>query len=194
MTFAEVADMHVASHEAGWRSPRHRQQWRHSLRDYVLPAIGELPVSRVDTGAVMKIIEPLWREKTETASRLRGASKPCSTMQKRVVGARARTRRAGAGISIIFCRNAAWYARHAPRGAAVARHRRFMQRLRRNSSISARCVEFLILTACCALEGDRACARDMDNSRTAHDKGRREHRVPLSEPSMAVLRDGTDRH
>jgi hypothetical protein len=42
------------------------------LRDYVLPAIGGLPVSRVDTGAVMKIIEPLWREKTETASRVRG--------------------------------------------------------------------------------------------------------------------------
>src|SRR5262249_52809986 len=41
MTFGEVADRHIASREAGWRSPRHRQQWRHSLRDYVLPAIGD---------------------------------------------------------------------------------------------------------------------------------------------------------
>ena len=72
MTFSEVADMYIAAHEAAWRSPKHHQQWRNTLRDYVLPAIGDLPGGSVDTGAVMKIIEPLWRFKTETASRVRG--------------------------------------------------------------------------------------------------------------------------
>jgi hypothetical protein len=64
--------MYIAAHEASWRSSKHPQQWRNTLRDYVLPVFGELPVATVDTGAVVKIIEPLWREKTETASRVRG--------------------------------------------------------------------------------------------------------------------------
>jgi hypothetical protein len=72
MTFSQVADMYLDAHEASWRNPKHRQQWHNTLRDYVLPAIGALPVGDVDTGAVMRIIEPLWREKTETASRVRG--------------------------------------------------------------------------------------------------------------------------
>ena len=67
ITFAQVADMFLDAHEASWRNPRHRQQWRNTLRDYVLSAIGDLPVGSVDTSAVVKIIEPLWREKTETA-------------------------------------------------------------------------------------------------------------------------------
>jgi hypothetical protein len=72
MTFREVADMYVAAHEAGWRSQKHIQLWHSTLRDYVLPAIGNLPVASVDTGAVIKIIEPVWRERTTTASRVRG--------------------------------------------------------------------------------------------------------------------------
>jgi hypothetical protein len=72
ITFAQVVEMYLAAHEASWRNPKHRQQWRNTLRDYVLPEIGDLPVGGVDTGAVVKIIEPLWREKTETASRVRG--------------------------------------------------------------------------------------------------------------------------
>jgi hypothetical protein len=59
MRFGEVADMYLAAYEASWRNPKHHQQWRNTLRDYVLPAIGDLPVGSVDTGAVMKIIGPL---------------------------------------------------------------------------------------------------------------------------------------
>src|SRR5262245_43520289 len=72
ITFAQVADMYLAAHERGWRNPKHRQQWHNTLRDYVLPVLGNLPVGSVDIGAVVKIVEPLWREKTETASRVRG--------------------------------------------------------------------------------------------------------------------------
>jgi integrase len=72
VTFRTAAVAYVKAHEAGWRNERHRQQWSGSLRDYVLPTLGDLPVAAVDTGAVMQIIEPLWGEKTETASRVRG--------------------------------------------------------------------------------------------------------------------------
>ena len=61
----------MASHEDAWRNSVHRNQWRRSLATYAYPALGDLPVAAIDTGLVMKIIEPLWKSKTETASRVR---------------------------------------------------------------------------------------------------------------------------
>jgi Arm DNA-binding domain len=72
MTFTQVSDMYIRAHETAWRSPQHQRQWRSSLSRYVTPVIGDMPVAVVDTAAVMKIIEPLWKEKAETGSRVRG--------------------------------------------------------------------------------------------------------------------------
>lgn len=58
--------------EDSWRSPKHRQQWRHTLSTYVYPFIGDLPVAEVDTAHVLSILEPIWKAKAETASRVRG--------------------------------------------------------------------------------------------------------------------------
>ena len=55
-----------------WRNAKHRQQWRNTLDTYAAPFLGKLPVAQVGVGEVMRVLEPLWREKTETASRLRG--------------------------------------------------------------------------------------------------------------------------
>src|ERR1043166_6265887 len=68
MTFADAAEAYIASHQAGWRDPRSALQWRASLRDYVNPAIGALPVEAIDTGLVMKCLSPIWTTRTETAS------------------------------------------------------------------------------------------------------------------------------
>jgi hypothetical protein len=57
MTFAQVADMYVAAHEASWRSERHRQQWHNSLRDYMLPALGAMAVADITTAEVMRVLE-----------------------------------------------------------------------------------------------------------------------------------------
>ncbi len=72
MTFDECRDAYIASHEAGWRSAVHRQQWSATLAAYVSPVFGHLPVDTVDTGLVLKALEPIWTAKTETASRVRG--------------------------------------------------------------------------------------------------------------------------
>ncbi len=71
-TFAEVAVAYIAAHAASWRNAKHRQQWRNTLDTYAQPVLGNLGVAMVDTGAVMRVLEPIWREKPETASRLRG--------------------------------------------------------------------------------------------------------------------------
>jgi Arm DNA-binding domain len=71
-TFEECARALIASHEASWKNAIHRAQWRSTLATYVYPHIGALPVSVVDTDQVMKILEPIWKTKPETASRVRG--------------------------------------------------------------------------------------------------------------------------
>ncbi len=62
----------MAAHRASWRNPRQDAQWSSSLRGYVYPVLGELPVEAVDVALVMKIVEPLWNTKNETGTRVRG--------------------------------------------------------------------------------------------------------------------------
>jgi integrase len=195
MTFAQVADMFIAAHEAGWRNPKHRQQWRNTLRDYVLPSIGDLPVGNIDTSVVMRILEPLWREKVETATRVRGRIESCLDY------ARARGWREG--------ENPARWRGHLdhllPRRSKVRRVEHhaalpwreigaFMAVLRSNSSISARCLEFVVLTAGRSGEARGARWREIDLAHAvwtipaSRMKAAKEHRVPLPDPAVGVLR------
>lgn len=72
ITFEQAAERYLAAHEAGWKNPKHRQQWHNTLGAYAFPVIGALPVADIETDHVVGILRPLWQEKTETASRLRG--------------------------------------------------------------------------------------------------------------------------
>jgi integrase len=72
LSFRQVADMYISAHEASWRSPKHRLEWSSSLERYAYPIVGDAAVNAVDTGAVMRVIEPIWRTKAETAGRVRG--------------------------------------------------------------------------------------------------------------------------
>jgi Phage integrase central domain/Arm DNA-binding domain len=72
MTFEEAARQYYAAHEATWSNRKHRQQFQNTMRDYVLPKIGKLAVAAVDTGQVLRVIEPLWQQKPATANKTRG--------------------------------------------------------------------------------------------------------------------------
>lgn len=72
ITFNKAADAFIAANESGWRSDKHGEQWRNTLKTYASPVIGELPVSEVNTAMVLKILQPIWAIKTETATRIRG--------------------------------------------------------------------------------------------------------------------------
>jgi integrase-like protein/Arm domain-containing DNA-binding protein len=71
-TFAECCTEYITAHEAGWRNAKHRQQWRNTLATYVLPVLGPLPVQSIDRALVLRVLDPIWKEKPETASRIRG--------------------------------------------------------------------------------------------------------------------------
>lgn len=72
ITFKECGEAYVTAHEAAWSNDKHRAQWRATLSRYVYPVIGAKPVKAVDTALAVKILEPIWSKKPETASRVRG--------------------------------------------------------------------------------------------------------------------------
>jgi hypothetical protein len=72
MTFRECALAYIQAHRAGWSNAEHSKQWPTSLERFAYPAIGDLPIDAIDLGLVLKVIEPIWSTKPETASRVRG--------------------------------------------------------------------------------------------------------------------------
>lgn len=69
-TFKDCAERFIASQEAGWKNPKHRQQWANTLSTYAYPVIGDMSVENITTDHVLRILEPIWETKTETASRV----------------------------------------------------------------------------------------------------------------------------
>ena len=148
ITFKECAERYMAAHEAAWRNPSHRKQWLVSLATYVYPAIGGLSVSAIDTALVTTILEPIWTAKAETASRIR------ARIEKVIDWAKARGYRDG--------ENPARWKGHLdnlfPARSKVAKpvHHpalpyqelpAFMATLRARNGLTARALEFTILTA-----------------------------------------------
>ena len=72
VTFEECSKRFIASHQAAWRNAKHYAQWASTLETYAFPVFGKLPTQVVDVGLVLKAIEPIWATKPETASRVRG--------------------------------------------------------------------------------------------------------------------------
>jgi integrase len=195
MTFQQCAEAYIATHRAGWRNPRHAEQWPATLGAYVYPVFGSLPVQAVDVGLVMKAIEPLWATKTETASRVRGR------IESVLDWATARGYRQGENPArwrghlenLLPRRSKVQRVRHHP-AMPYSELAAFMAELRDQEGIAARALEFAILTAARTGEVSGATWSEIDlegrlwTIPAERMKGGREHRVPLSEPALAILR------
>jgi hypothetical protein len=72
VTFKAAAEAYSALHEQKWRNAKHRKQFLASLVCYAYPVLGDMTVSAIDTAAVLRVVEPIWLSKTETANRVRG--------------------------------------------------------------------------------------------------------------------------
>ena len=191
-TFAAIADALMAAKEAGWRNAKHRAQWRMTLETYASP-LRSRPVDEIDTAAVLAVLTPLWREKPETASRVRGR------IEAVLDAAKAQGHRSGENP-------AAWrgHLSHLlPKRQKLSRGHHaamayvdvpaFIARLREQAAIAALALEFCILTA--ARSGEVLGARwsEIDlvtkvwTVPAERMKATREHRIPLSEPALAIL-------
>ena len=199
MTFNECTKQYLAAHSAGWRNAKHSAQWSSTLKTYVEPVIGSLSVHAIDTALVMKIIEPLWSKKPETASRLRGrieAVLDWATVRgfrqgenparwrghlDKLLPARARVRKVKHHAALPYDELPT-----------------FMIGLRAQEGVAARALEFLILTA--ARTGEVIGARPDEikdkvwTVPAGRMKASKEHRVPLSESAFAVVETLREEH
>ncbi|MBN3726090.1 tyrosine-type recombinase/integrase [Burkholderia sp. Ac-20379] len=75
VTFKQAAQVYIADREPTWRNAKHAKQWTAILETYVYPIIGHLDVRDVNTELVVRVLQPIWMKKAETARRVRGRIK-----------------------------------------------------------------------------------------------------------------------
>lgn len=194
ITFQTAAERYIAAHRAGWKNPKHGEQWTATLASYAYPIVGDLPVAAVEVGHVMRVLEPIWSTKTETATRVRGR------MEKIISWATARGYRSGDNPArwlghldqLLPPRSRVRKVTHfaAMQYGAVPT---YMRVLAETPGVAAMALRFTILTA--ARTGDTIGASwDEIDAHAAlwvipasRMKAQREHRVPLAAPVLEIL-------
>jgi len=195
ITFREAANRYIATHQSSWRNAKHIAQWGSTLEAYAMPVFGDVSVNAIDVDFVLRVLEPIWETKNETARRLRGR------LEVILDWAKAGGLRTGENA-------ARWKAllehrlSKQPRASRIQHHpaldyRRiaaFMARLRKEEGVAARCLEFTILTGARTSEAICATWKEFDLDAVLwivpgdRIKAGRVHRVPLSDRALAIVR------
>lgn len=195
-TFREAAKRLIASKRKGWKNIKHAEQWSSTLETYAYPVIGDLPVQAVDTKLVMKILDPIWATKTETASRLRGRIEAVigsAKAYKEYVGENPARWKDNLDAILAKTSDVAVVRNHP--SLPYEQIQEFMRDLRQREGIAAAALEFLVLNVVRPGNAPRWSEIDteaavwtvppekMKNGREGGD----EHKVPLSAAALAVL-------
>jgi integrase len=202
ITFRDCAERYIAAHEAGWRNAKHRAQWGSTLSTYAYPELGDLPVGAIDTGLVVRVLQPIWQAKPETAGRVRGRIEAILDYAK-AIGFRSGENPAAWKGNLAHALPARHRVRQVEHHASLpyAELPAFMVELRARPGRAARCLEFVILTACRTAEAIGATWEEIDEEARlwripgGRMKAGRDHKVPLACAAMALLaglpREGT---
>jgi integrase len=195
-SFGKAADDYLGVHQGGFRNEKHKAQWAMTLTRYCEPIRG-MPVDAVDTEALLSVLKPLWTRVPETASRLRGrieavldAAKARGFIERNEANP-ARWR--GHLDKLLPKRAKLTRGHHA--AMPYAEVPAFIAELRQRPATAARALEFCILTA--TRSGEALAARwdEMDfegkvwTVPAGRTKAAREHRIPLSERAVHILRE-----
>ncbi|WP_407161007.1 tyrosine-type recombinase/integrase [Aeromonas caviae] len=194
ITFRELAERYIATHRAGWKSAKHAQQWANTLEQYAHPVIGRMQPNEISTEHVLKILQPIWQTRTETASRVR------NRVELVLDAAKAQ------GLSSV--ENPARWRGHLdkllPRRskvAAVKHHAAmpyhqapaFLRQIEQAESLSGRALKLVILTACRVSEVLEATWDEVNLTEAIwvipphRMKAGREHRIPLCKQAVELL-------
>lgn len=195
LTFKDATAAYIAMKEIEWRNAKHGDQWRNTLATYAEPIIGNILVRDIEQEHILKVLQPIWLKKNETATRVRGR------IESILDWARVRGYRRG--------ENPARWRGHldvllqSPGKVQTKSHfpalpfqdvAAFLVELRKQKGSSARALELAILTACRSGEVRGATWAEIDlNAATwtipaERMKARREHRVTLNDESLAILK------
>jgi integrase len=194
LTFKDATDKYIAAHRSGWRNAKHAAQWESTLKTYAHPIIGAHSVQAIDTALVVKILEPIWNTKTETASRLRGrieAVLDWATVRGYRRGDNPARWRGHLDVLLPKPSRVRAVAHHAalPYGEMPG----FMAAVRAQQGVAARALEFTILTAARTGETLGATWDEINIAQkvwtipASRMKAGKEHRVPLSTHALAIL-------
>lgn len=193
--FKQCAERYITSMEANWKSSKSPQQWRNTLETYAYPTMGGLAAKDIELSHVMAVLEPIWKTKTETASRLRGRIESVLDWAA-VNGLRSAANPARWKGHLDKLLPAP--AKVKPRTHHAAIHyqdvNEFWTRLLEKDGIGAVGLRFSILCASRSGEVRGATWREFDIEQKLwvipkeRMKGKREHRVPLSEAACEILK------
>lgn len=201
VTFEDAAKRFIKAKAPEWRNAKHGDQWTNTLAEYAHPLIGKMMVRHITRPHIVEILEPIWATKTETASRLRGRLEAILDWA-RVKGFR------DDGINPAAWRGNLDKLLSAPKRTKRVRNHpalpieqmgAFMVTLRAIEGISARCLEFTILTAARSGEARGARRPEVDLEKgiwivpPERMKGKKEHRVPLSPAAVALVKSMPER-
>lgn len=203
MTFKAAAEAYIASMGEEWKNDKHRAQWGSTLKTYAYPKIGELSVADIELPHVLSVLEPIWSEKPETASRLRGRIEAVLNWST--------TRGLRTGLNPARWRGHLDNQLAKPGKLKAAKHRErgndghhaamaiddagdFLTKLRAAEGMGARALEFVILTAARSGEVRGATWTEIDleggvwTIPAGRMKAGKEHRVALSKAAVALLK------
>ncbi len=192
-TFGKAATDFVNAKEGEWKNEKHRAQWRSTLETHCA-AIWEVPVDQIGIDEVLGVLKPIWGRIPETATRVRGR------IERVLNAAKARGWRSGENPAL--WRGNLDHLLPKPQKLARGHHAAlpykdvpdFMQMLRERTSVSARALEFLILTAARSGEVRGALWQEIDMEPmiwtipAERMKAGRQHRVPLCQRAMEILK------
>jgi integrase len=199
-TFSEAAEAYIRSHKAGWKNRKHEAQWASTLETYAYPVIGGHDVEAIEPDHLLKILDPIWREKTETATRVR------QRVERVLDYAKARKWRHGenparwrGGLESLLPNPSILHkVKHHP-AMPYDEIGAFMEKLRQKEGVTARCLEVLILTAVRTSDAIKATWDEVDLDKATWTipgprlKGRlnrsRDLVVPLCDRVMTILRE-----
>lgn len=195
-TFRRCAEKFIADKRPGWRNAKHAQQWENTLAKYAFPVIGDMLASSIRVEHVMEIVEPYWTTKNETINRVRNRIEQildwAAVKKYRDQENPARWR--GCLDKLLPKPSDIAPVKHHPALPATEVFA-FMQRLRAMSGISARCLEFVVLTVCRSGAARLATWQEIDWKarvwKIPADPGRkmkRPLRVPLSNAALDLLK------
>lgn len=194
LTFKQCVDAYITKQSAEWKNAKHAAQWRSTLETYAYPVIGKMLVRDVNEDHVLRILDPIWLVKTETASRVRGR------IESVLDYAKAKKYRTGD--------NPARWRGHLdkhlarPKKIAKVQHHpalpygelgEFYKQLNVQAGMGARALEFCILTAARSGEVRGATWDEIDLDQATWTippermKAEKEHRIPLSPEAVALL-------
>src|SRR5689334_12672518 len=192
-TFGECADRVIEAMRPSWRNGKHAAQWEMTLREYAAP-LRRLPADKITTDDVLSVLKPLWSEKPETASRLRGR------IERVLDAAKAQGLRNGENPArwrghldqLLPKRQRLTRGHHAamPYDDVPA----FVNDLQKRQATAASALEFAILTAARSGEVLNARWNEFDVDRAvwtvpaSRMKAGREHRVPLSPRALEIVK------